>query len=300
LNVLRFSSVTVCFVLILICDARAADRVWLEPPRPTSSQSDWYPRAIKTLTGKVIDLDAKQLRFLVSGDEAETVIAAIRVLWIEPEHVADLEAEMIQQFVDGRYAESLSKLPSVLQRQPRPPVWRQQWITMLGAAAAWKSGRSKIALELVSQLDRRPLPPMSLAWLPVAWKNGVQRADAVTAAKARLSDPSPAVQLVAASWLLSSPDRNQASTVLRRLQSHDRAEIAFLAQILLWRTATPPQVIQSSREWQAKLEALPLVLQTGPTKTLIDKLRTAGQSDAANRLQWSLELTPIHPGAPRN
>ena len=48
--------------------------------------------------------------------------------------------------------ESLTKLPDVLKE--RPPVWRQQWITMLASVAAWKSGRSKICLELVSQLDR--------------------------------------------------------------------------------------------------------------------------------------------------
>ena len=31
------------------------------------------------------------------------------------------------------------------------------------------------------------------------------------------------------------------------------------------------------------------------TETLIDKLRSAGQADEADRLQWSLDLTPIHP-----
>jgi len=271
----------------------AADRVWLEPPRPTSSQSDWYPRAIEILSGKVVDFDAKQLRCVVAGDEEVTVIAASRVLWIEPDEVSELEAEAIQLFADGSFAQSLSKLPGVLQQ--RPPVWRQQWITMLSANAAWKGGRSKIALELVSQLDRRPLPPMALAWLPLAWRGGVQSAEAVSAAKNRLSDPSVAVQLVAASWLLSSPDRNQATAVLKQLEVQQPAEIAALAEILLWRTATPPQVIQSASDWQSQLDRLPMVLQTGPTMTLIDKLQSAGQTDAADHLQWSLDLTPIQP-----
>jgi hypothetical protein len=272
---------------------QAADRVWLEPQRPTSTQSDWYPRAIEIRSGEVLEFDAEQLRLLVTGDEAATTVAASRVLWIEPGNISELEVEAIKLFVAGDHAQSLTKLPSVLKQ--RPPIWRQQWITMLAACAAWKSGRSKIALELVSQLDRRPLPPIALAWLPVAWQNGAQTADAVTEAKSRLADSSAAVQLVAASWLLSSPDRNQAAAVLNKLQTQDRADIARLAEILLWRTATPPQVIESAQSWQSKVDGLPMVLQIGPTETLIDKLRSAGQSDAADRLQWSLDLTPIHP-----
>lgn len=272
---------------------QTADRVWLEPIRPTSMQSDWYPRAIEILSGEVLEFDANQLRLLVTGDEAATAVAASRVLWIEPGNVSELEVEAIKLFVARDYATSLAKLPSLLQQ--RPPVWRQQWITMLAACAAWKSGRSKIALELVSQLDRRPLPPIALAWLPVAWQNGAQSADAVTEAHSRLADSSAAVQLVAASWLLSSPNRNQASAVLKKLQSQDRADIARLAEILLWRTATPPQVVQTAPSLQSKVDALPMVLQIGPTKTMINKLRSAGEFDAADRLQWSLDLTPIHP-----
>jgi hypothetical protein len=166
---------------------------------------------------------------------------------------------------------------------------------MLAANAAWKSGRGKIALELVSQLDLRPLPPVAVAWLPVAWRGGVQPPEAVSEAKNRLSDPSPAVQLVAASWLLSSSDRSRAAAVLHRLQTHDRREIAQLAAVLLWRIATPPTVIESVESWRTKIDTLPMVLQVGPTKTLIDKLKSAGQTEPARRLQWSLDLTPIHP-----
>jgi hypothetical protein len=281
----------------------ADDQVWLEPPRPTASQSDWYPRAIQRLSGTVVAMDHQQLRFLRSGDEAETVVASRRVIWIEPGSVSSLESEAIELFRQRQYGESLLKLPEILKQ--RPPVWRQQWITMLAANAAWQSGRSKIALELVSQLDRRPLPLMAIAWLPVAWRGGVQPIDAVTEAKTRLADPSPAVQLVAASWLLGSANRSQATAVLRRLSAAgtsddqsatlQRRELGRLAEILRWQAATPPQVIQSADQWQTQIDALPMVLQVGPTQTLIHKLRSAGQSDAANRLQWSLDLVPIHP-----
>ena len=273
------------------------DRIWLEPKRATSTESTWYPRAIEKRSGRIVDLDAKQLRLVVAGDEAETILAASRVLWIEPAGISDLQAETLQLYADEKYFESLSRLPNVLKQ--RPPVWRQQWITMLAANSAWKSRRSKIALELVGQLDRRPLPLMTLGLLPIQWKNGAPRADADTEANKRLSDSSPAVQLVAASWLLSSPTRSQAISTLQSLKAGPRTEIASLAEVLLWRTATPPQVKQLYREWQKKVDALPMALQTGPMRTLVDKLQSAGLDDEAKHLQWSLELTPIQPTVSR-
>lgn len=286
----------VCFSQALLTSlviSQEPDRIWLEPKRPTSFESDWNARGVQKVTAKIIEFDGTKISYVVTGDEAETVASSARVLWIERGDVDDLEAEAIQFFADGQYSESLTKLPIILKQ--RPPVWRQQWLTMMAANAAWKSRRSKIALELVSQLDRRPLPLMTISWLPIAWKNGTQPSDAIAQAKQRLEDPSLAVQLVAASWLLSSANRSEAIDTLKTLQRGPKPNIAALAEALLWRSATPPQVTQQYKSWQKKIDGMPMVLQTGPTITLIDKLRSAGLSDAADPLQWSLELTPIHP-----
>ena len=274
-------------------NAARSDQVWIEPQRPTSTQSDWYPRAIEIHSGNVLRFDNEQLRFQPTGDAEEMVIAASRVLWIEPAEVSDLEAESLRLFASGEYSSSLQKLPEIL--AAKPPVWRQQWITMTAAVAAWKTGRAEIALELVGQLDRRPLPPIAIAWLPIAWTNRSLPANVVNAANDRLADPSPVVQLVAASWLLSSPQRNQAIAILKQLESQDRKEIVRLARILSWRAASPPEVLESSSGWEAAIDSLPMVWQTGPLTLMIDKLRSANQIEAANRLRWSLELTPIHP-----
>ncbi|MGI9469926.1 MAG: hypothetical protein ACR2NZ_00240 [Rubripirellula sp.] len=291
------------FLLLLGCcasiaaSAKGVDRVWIQPPRPTSTESDWYPRSIEVREGRVILFDGKQLRVICTGDEAETVIASGRVIWIEPDPVSDLEQEAVDLFEQGEHAASLLRLPDILKQ--RPPVWRQQRITMLSAVNAWLSGRASIALELVGQLDRRPLPLAVVAWLPIAWENGALSTETLEAAKNRLEDPSPAVRLVAASWLLSASDRNQAITTLKSLEQHPRVEIARLAEVLLWRITAPPQVADLATQWQARLDALPMALQTGPTKTVINKLRAAGQSERADQLKWSLEVTPIQPSFDR-
>ena len=82
---------------------------------------------------------------------------------------------------------------------------------------------------------------------------------------------------------------------LKQLEQQPRKEIAKFARVLSWRTATPPQVIESSDDWIAAIESLPLVWQTGPLTLLSDKLRSANQADAAKRIRLSLELTPIQP-----
>jgi|TARA_B110000495_G_C22915742_1_gene534902 hypothetical protein len=270
----------------------AADRVWLEPARPTSSQSTWFPRSVEIVSGRIVAFDSQQLRLVREGQGTETVTSAGRVLWIEPDEVSDLEQKLIHLFKQGEYARSLSELRDALNH--RPPVWRQQWLTMLSATSAWKSGNAKLALELVGQLDRRPLPAMVLAWLPIAWTNGAQPAVVIATAQARLQDTSTAVRLVAASWLLSSPDRNQGLAVINQLKQDPRIEIAQIAEVLSWRMTPPPQVAKLSSTWEKRIDTLPLALQTGPSRLLVNKLEASGQSESAKRLQWSLELTPVY------
>ncbi len=291
----RRNSALACGLAILLFhpgDARS-DQVWVEPLRPTSNESDWYPRGIEVHRGEVKQFDAGQVRIQPDDEGDDLVFAAARVLWIEPETVSDLETEAMRLFADGEYSSSLSKLPDIL--GAKPPIWRQQWITMMAAVAAWKSGRGEIALELVSQLDRRPLPPIAVSWSPIAWTNRPASREAIAAAEARLNDRSPLVQLIAASWLLSSPKRSEAIAVLKRLESQPRPNLARFARVLTWRAASPPEVIESADDWEGSIEKLPMVLQTGPLTLLVDKLRAAGESDRAERLRWSLELTPIHP-----
>jgi hypothetical protein len=266
----------------------------LSPSKPTEAQSRWYPQRVSQRTGKVISLDNKQLQLLVAGDEVPTRIAAYRVIWIEPGGMTDKQSAALKLFSERDFSASLRPLLDSL--NDRPPIWRQQWLSMLAANAAWRSARSEIALELVSQLDARPLAPYVLAWLPVSWNNQRQAAAAIAAAEKRLDDKSAAARLVAASWLLSSPARSQAMTTLEQLSTNaERPFVARLAQAVLWRTATPPQVSANIDNWKQKLEQLPMVLQTGPLTVLAEKFSSAGLDREAKQLKLSLELTPVIP-----
>lgn len=283
-----------CASVLLLMPSLAGDQVSLAPS--ASDGGSWYPAAVRSESGTVVQFDDRAIRIVSDGQTgpAEAMWRSDRVLWIEPTNVSPAQAKVIEQFNTKDYTGVLAGLPAVLKE--RPPVWRQQWLTMMGAWAAMESGRGKIALELVSQLDARPLPPMVVAWLPIDWTGGPKSPALIDAAAARLNDPSALTRLVAASWLLSSADRATATSTLRSLSGQDGQEaVAMLAGCVLWRVATPPEVAQNADAWLDELDRLPMVLQTGPMVTLAEKCQAAGLDEPARRLKRSLELTPIHP-----
>ncbi|EMI15447.1 secreted protein [Rhodopirellula maiorica SM1] len=292
----RIPFLAIATLSIVLQTEAEADKVWLEPTRPTAAQIDWYPQAIQTHTGEIIALDAKQLAMRIAGDEKESLFAAYRVIWVEPTEVGEKQAAAIKLFDEQKYDTALRALLDSLSE--RPPIWRQQWLSMVAAQAAWRSSRGAIALELVAQLDRRPLPPIALAWLPIAWRSprGISNAATTDAALKRLEDPSATVRLVAASWLLSTDHRETATGTLKTLSTdNSRPVMARLAETVLWRTTSPPEVAAAAERWQERLDALPIVLQVGPTVAMVELLSNANQDEAAERLKLSLELTPPHP-----
>ena len=273
-------------------DSATPDRIWVVPTG-SDDENRWYPEPIRQLRGKVLEYGPQAMKFMrVGGDTAES-LPAQRILWVEPGQRSEFEGRGLKLFAAGRFGEALPVLIDAI--GTRPPVWHQQWLSMVAAQSAWRSSRSEVALELVSQIDRRPITPLVLAWLPVDWGAGPASRAAADAAAARLSNPSPAVRLVAASWVLKT-ERGRATQVLRLLAlERERPWIAKLAAVLLWRTAPPPEVGVSREKWRAEVDALPLVLQVGPTVTLMDRLDAAGQRDAAAELRRSLRLTRPHP-----
>ena len=280
-----------------------ADQVWLAPQRPTKADSTWYPRPVRVIEGEIQDFDARQFQILVRGDTKPSRFAAHRVAWVEVSERSDLESKAISLFSNGKYNESLRPFISAIEK--RPPVWRQQWLSMMAAQAAWRGGKGEISLELVSQLDGRPLPTLVQSWLPIDWDGKVRdaRGQAIVdedAALSRIDDDSAAVRLVAASWLLSTSDsRKRAITALNGLQVEDkRPIIARLAEAVLWRAAPPPEVLTSSNTWQQRINQFPMVLQTGPTKTLAVVCERAGLKEEATKLKLSLELMPMTPKLP--
>ncbi len=267
-------------------------RFWIEPL--TADDENWFPLAIQEHRGKVKEFDDQHFVAQLAAEDGEFAASSKRVLWIEPVDAPEKEVAALNLFHAAEFKSSLRPLVDAI--SARPPVWRQQWLSAVASQAAMRSGRYAIALELVSQLDQRPLPPLVIAWLPIVWQTQANDATMQAPASERLADPSPATRLVAASWLLSSTWRGQATTVLEQLAADDkRPYLAAQARALLWQVVPPPEVESRMSAWIDDLESLPMVLQTGPTLALVGKLNRSGKQDVARTLSLSLQLTPIHP-----
>lgn len=291
LMLMRFSLVHLCVLSFCPLLPSSASTIWLAPQKTSSEIKGWYAPSIQTLKGDVVEYTQEVIVVVDSRTRKEQRFASSRVIWIESDDLTGEEKDFRQAFEMGNDSEVLGNLPDVLNQ--RPPVWRQQWLTMVAAVSAWRTNRGQIALELIGQLDRRPLPLLSLAWVPLAWTNEATADPMISEALDRISDPSELVRLTASSWLLGSPKRKTGVDELQQLTKSKRPEIAGLAEILLWRIATPDQVASSKNTWEQSIASLPMVIQTGPLVLLMDKLRASGDEVSAQHLQWALEVTPL-------
>lgn len=285
------------------------DRVQLAPLPDKDVEQRWYAKPVRWKNGRILGWDDKLVE-IETAEGTREKFAETRVIGFEITGVTEPQQEALQAFANGDFGTSLPMIIRSLSGtdpSQRPPVWRQQWLSMIAAQAAMRSGRSKIAIELVSQLDRRPLPSMTLSLLPIDWL-GVSNKPMQEAAVEGASSSSLAVKLVAASWLLRSEEyRTAATTAIARLAVQDeRPRIAMLASQLRWLTVSPPELRseelgQGLEAWESELRRLPMSLQTAPMLAIANQSRRVGDEEAGRR--WALAVryaSPVwHPDLPR-
>lgn len=288
--------------------ADPTDRVWIEPPSMKDGGEAFSPRAIIQRTGVVQNFDESGMGFMVDGETTAVQVSATRVIWVEPGFSVPETIAALKLFHAKEYAASISPLLESVSRDSR--VWRAQWLSMHLWQAAFQAQRYPAVLELVNQIDARPLPPMILGGLPIHWLGGRLPPAAITAAEKILAnnDSLAATQLVAASWLLGPTNDGQAndgrandglaSAVLQSLsEQKERAALAQIAAILLWRKTPPPEVRVNSPRWRDQLSKMPLTLVLGPTALVADRLEAAGAADESLELFLSVGMTPSRPDA---
>lgn len=280
----------------------AAHQLFLAPSataQQTPRNQRWFPIPVNSIRGQILELNDKQAKIQVPGKVQVDTYAANRVIHVRLANTPDDQIKALALYDQRQFSAALPaivKAVSEPQNGQRAPVWRQQWLSMLAARAAMHGNRGSVAIELVRQLDQRPLPAMTLGLLPIVWDWSDTSALVQPAVKAAGSD-SLAVKLVAASWLMRSQDyRDAAKSALQRLAAQtQRPTIATLAKQLLWQLKTPVQIQSDFESWETEVEALPMPLQTGPIIGLATTLRRMGQNEASQRWSKALELAAPAP-----
>lgn len=294
-------------VALLAIPVNAQHRIQLEPSKPTSDSADratWFPKPLQTYSGTIDQIDERQISILVSGQSVPERFAIERLIHAELTSVPESQKTAIDAFKEKRFTESLTGLiECVSQPDPdqRPPVWRQQWLSMLASQAAMRSGRGEIALELVKQLDARPMPSFVMGLLPVDW-NGSTDPNLFDSATKMAASESLAVKLVAASWLLRSPKyRPAAEVALARLaKQNEHPAVAMIASQLLWQSKSPTEIRDEWSNWKSQWEKLPMALQAGPLISMLVTAKRLGMSDEAKELELCLRHSAPtwHPDLP--
>lgn len=278
------------------CAQESFDQVWLEPAPLQRGETAFTPRKLIRMTGAVKVLDDRLLEFEPSGSSDAVRVDASRVVWAEPDLTDPNAKSAMEAYRSEKYRESIPLFLEAI--SARPPVWRAQWLSMHLWQAAYESGRYPATLELVKQIDARPLAPMILGGLPVHWLTTRMPDEAVSAARATLASSAAldATNLTAASWLLGQPDREQAVAILLAIsEQNERPALAKLATALLWQRATPPEVLTESSRWKERLKTFPITLVPGPTLLIGQRLEAAGSQDDALECYLKVTLTPSRP-----
>lgn len=270
------------------------DTVWLEPLKTSANADSWFPGSITQHKGIIKSLDHLALRMIVDESPTETTFAAHRVLWIEFGKVSEKESSLTTLFREQKRPESLLLLRDVL-REPLPR-WRKKWRMIQAANSMWNVTGDSSAFQMMSAIGSEPLPPLILASLPVAWTRSNSERTELNVGQFEANVKTPEQRLVFLSWRLRALGRDRAIAAIEMLTNDKtRPYVGKLADTLRWRLANPNEVRENAKLWEAKIDALPMVLQVGPTLMLIEKLEAAGLAEDAKRLRLSLQLTPPFP-----
>jgi thioredoxin-like negative regulator of GroEL len=273
----------------------AVDRVWHQPPKPTSADSGWLPRPLVLTSGKISEIEAGIMRLQNEGSVDSQVVTLDRIVWIEPAWETQQAVDGMAQFQAGKFAESI---PLLLQAvEARPSVLQQQLLSSHLAIAAYEAEKFPAVFSLVDQLTRTNPPLVVVGMLPIRWTSRSISASATVQARQAIDSSNPYVRLVAASWLLSSPDdRALAERALGALAG-DRTnrEVSGFAEVLKWRRMPIPRIAELAGDWITQVDQLPIALQAGPLLTIADRLQAAGEKERAAELFLAVELLHKRP-----
>lgn len=191
------------------------------------------------------------------------------------------------------WATAIAQLDAAARSEQR--IWARRLILTDLMRSQMAAGRWEAAGELMILLNRSD--PATPAWgeAPLAWFT----AEYVRPATAErwLADTNPAAaRLLGASWLLATPQRGQAQTVLNSLANNGSPPIAGLAVAQLWRLSSNRVRENQIASWRQHLKKLPAELRAGPQHVLAQAYYRLARYDEAALV--ALE-SPLAGAAPR-
>lgn len=249
----------------------------------------WSEPTIVQLRGSIREFDQDQL-LLVEHDAAQRSISSQQIVWVEPNWSNEAAANAHRLFVSKQYRDVIATVPEVL--KTGLARWQQRFLIAELVQSVDALGNPRAAGVFFLNLAQSKPPPLLYAAMPLCWS--VREPSTALQAEAAnwLASGDDVAQLLGASWLLSGPQRGEATRLLTRLQASENSAIAQLAVAQAWRLVPPPQTMMFLNQWIEFRDKLLPPLQLGPTELIADRLMRVGEAELAIG-QW-LRIASVH------
>lgn len=212
------------------------------------------------LVGEVVDLSSDQAIFIAKGGTREQKIAASRIAEFEPFRAPD-EVLGRQRLESGDFESARDLLEKARTAENRS--WRKRELAALVAQCELGLGELDAAGQRMAAIVKTDPESRLLGYLPLPWADQF-KIPSQTNLSAWAGDSSPALKLLAASWLLAGPKRSEATAQLEKLSSGASKRIACLAEAQLWRGHIATAKPTDAQRWLQRVETFPEDLRAGP------------------------------------
>jgi tetratricopeptide (TPR) repeat protein len=229
------------------------------------------------MVGEMIDYDDRGVRIqLTSGQQ----------VFYPSRDIQSVETSRVEQHDQADIALERREYPQaiVLYRQALGTENRR-WATVqiqTGLVRAYRqTGELDEAARLYFEIFAKRSDADIVSLAPIRWMEGQPCSDAsIVAARGWLHDERPIARLLAASWLYTTAQRDDARTVLDELQTVEQ-RIGWMARAQLWRLPKEPPPEDLLKRMQQSVEKIPSNLRAGPQFTLAAAEESGGRLDHA-------------------
>ncbi len=196
-----------------------------------------------------------------------------------------------QSINERQFAAVVEPLNAALAEETRAwaqTILRDKLVRIYDLLGQPESAAEQFLLIIAEDPETRFFPSIPLAWQTASVSPRMEQAS-----QKWMATNIPTLRLLGASWLLGTPNRNDAIRVLTELSQDIDPKIAHIASGQLWRTEWISIDAPTLVRWEQQIERMPSKLQAGP---LIQLAAAQDRLDQRDQAIISLLKNPIlHP-----
>lgn len=216
-----------------------------------------------TLSGRIDDFNGRELVLLAGAGSGIKRFAANEVVEIETAYT-EPHRRAVELLQKGALVEASDALDGALDAEERTWVRREILALQVGVALQRQAYRPAIQRFLLI-IRSDPLSP-HYQMIPLVWTARTPSPPADADLQVWLTSSEMVERLIAASWLLEGPRREDAVVVLNALATETHPYLQRLAQAQLWRLRlTDPQLVLAEvQRWEQLTESWAPAIRSGP------------------------------------